>query len=157
LYPYNYDGDTWAQGFQLYLGGTLMSEETPFNCHTNPYKKLSTDTDWGFTNYAMNSEVGGVGGSTLPLRSLVSIKKPVAAVVFGDASWRSGIWDNKCVFYYTRWANDCIVASSSDARLCLGNLVHNNGMNLGYLDGHVIYAPYFTLQSEGESWFDFDE
>lgn len=153
LAPY-YGVAQWTVYLRQYLGDNSMNANTPFSCDANPYKKHGPNGGQ-YTNYAMNL-VRRVSSSD-PYRNISNVKKPSDAVSFGDSSLRLGFSDGECVNYFMYFSPSGIIPSTSGYSICDGHLVHTDGMNLSFIDGHAKYAPDYILQSEGSHWFNVDD
>lgn len=149
---YDFIGNTWPYYLQEFMGADAFTPTHPFSCPTNPYPKQNVMEPY-IVNYAINSDYSYGGSPANPYRKLGKVGKASDAVRYADASRRDGFLDEKCVWYYTNWSASSIRPDLSKY-VSLDQLVHDNGINLVFLDGHAHHSPKSELQAEGAHWFD---
>lgn len=138
-------------GRRNYVGVPAFDSKNPWWCPTNKCKYHSP-SGWGWTNYAMNADY-----RIRQANKLSRVKKPSEAVRFADSCRRSGTDPYRC-WYYIMWnASWSIGPSMTSSSVCDGHLIHSDGMNLIFLDGHAIHASRSVLQSNGLKWFRVDD
>ncbi len=151
LCAYVFVGVLWQQRIDSYLGENYFTSARPLTCPSNPYKIVTGSI---FTNYGMSNHFKYDAGN--PYRKESKVTKPTDAVRFGDSSWRdASTYD---VWYYIRWEAASIISGHvNTASISDDSLVHSDGMNLIFLDGHAIHAPRDVLQAKGEGWFEVED
>lgn len=81
------------------------------------------------------------------------VKKPAEAVRFADSCYRAMTPNDpyRC-WYFIGWAGT-ILSTNSSSSVCEGHLHHSGGMNLAFLDGHVVHASRTDLLNNETKWF----
>ncbi len=160
----------WDDVFPIFgTKGRLLNRLVPtympitiMDCPSDKTRTLGVDlNDYAYggikgnRSYCFNARMGGQSGfsaivpqtTPFPL-SLADIRKPAEAWLIADADWSK----NSNGFYYDTDWNNCVPVNGVDTMtngVIYGMTYrHNDGLNLGFADGHVEWQSHGAMLSQ---------